>query len=189
MPIALENKEILQNTKKELVDLAKKLVENDLEYNFRLTQQLRQLRQFLIAISVTIVGIAFPQFFMGNIPNVVTDFLIVSLGLFSVTVIIGLFTLIPTASKEKGEIATVYDFHRARVRKILNEIDEIERIENNTEAGQRYESLIQRYPPLQVSPPRFLSAVWEEYIDALLLGIFFVGFCLLIGSLFIGFFT
>lgn len=187
MPINQENLKRIEKLKVTLRDqllwLSRKIVGDVSET----IMQVRNIRQFVIALSVAIIGIATPQLLSNEIPKNIADYLFVSMLLFALNVIIGIFSLFFPAHKEKLLMPKITSHHAEEALKMIQELDEIKKIDDNDEAGRRYQALQTKSTAYPMKELSLVYRLWLKYEDLVLTSLFICGFILLCWCLFITF--
>jgi hypothetical protein len=185
MPINQKNLDLINNLEKDLKDQLIWLARDAVNQTSATIDRYRNLRQFIIGLSVAVIGIVFPimianEIFKNN------NFFVISLICFSIVVIYGICNLIILTMRELIEMPIMIDSKLEKLNSIIKELQDIKQIENNNEAGKKYlefkKIYTEMFPDENLS---FLQKIWRRYEGLLFFGFFIVGYIFLI----IGFFN
>ncbi len=180
MSISNENIERIDCLKKTLQEQVLWLGRKNVGDASELIEKIRGVRQFTIGLSVAITGISFPQLLTQNLDSSVSDFFLVSLFLFTLNIILGLLTLFTSTHREHEEIPIVNKHHAEKIIEIINELEEIKKMNNNDEAGLQYEQLRLKSTSYPMKPLNLIQRILLTYQDLILFSLFLCGFIFLI---------
>ena len=183
MPINKENLDRINNLQKTFKDHLLWIGRKSITDIAELVDRVRNILQFTIALSAGIIGITFPQLLTKTLTPLTTDFFLTSLLFFVLNVITGLLSLFTSALKESEQIPILTDHHAQEAIKLINELEEIKKIEINDEAGKRYEELRQRSTLYQMKYLNLIQRIWLKYRDLIIFSLFLWGFIFLIVGL------
>lgn len=178
MAIKDQNKRNLDNFRTRTESLLENIQYKGLDQQLELIIQKRGLRQFMVGLATAVIGITFPQL-IGQNNLFLQDLFFISLTLFSLVVVLGLLTLVPVVNQEVEEIPLVNKHYITQAIDILSELKEIEKMENNDEAGRRFQRLQKEIRPYPMNPPGFVEKFFAKYTDVVMLASFFNAFSLL----------
>jgi len=180
MPIKKKNLNLINNLEKDLKGQLIWLARDAVHQTSSTIDNYRNLRQFVIGLSVAIVGIVFPimianEIFKNN------NFFTVSLICLSFVVIYGICNLIISTMSDLVGIPSVIESNLQELDKMIKQLQDIKEIENNEEAGKKYIELKAKYtkkfPEEKLS---FLQKLWRKYEGLFFFGFFIVGYIFLI---------
>jgi len=167
----------IENLEKRLAEHAIWLVKEGMNRDIELITNARTLKQFVVGLSIAILGVAFPNL-VGNLSDLPKDMIIVAFTMFCITTVWGLVSLVVPTIKELREMPSVSNHHIDQTKGLLREVQEIKRMEDNALAGQRYEGLATKYMKLDLGQPSRVQLLWHRYEDILLYALFIVAFIL-----------
>jgi len=180
MSISKKNLKLINSLEKTLKEQLFWLSRNGMQISLDAIESLRNLRQFIIGLSVAIIGIVFPLMLANDLIKE-NDFFIISLVCFSYVVIYGIFDLIISRSRELVDIPSAVESNLKKLMKLIKEIQDIRKIENNDEAGIKYEQLkssyTQKFPSDKLS---FFQKLWRKYENSFFFSFFIVGYIFLV---------
>lgn len=187
MPISAKNIEKLNNLEKTLREQMLWVSRNGIQHIIDTINSLRTFKQFTIGLSAGIIGIVFPLLLTaGSIKN--TNAFLITLGLFSYVIICGFFQMILPYIREVVELPKVSEKSSERILKFIKELQEIRKIDDNDEAGRKFEELKEHY---RITTPNqrvgILKKLWHRYEILIFFGAFIVGYAFFIYGLFINF--
>jgi len=139
-------------------------------------------------LSIAIIAILFPLILIEKDKFENNDFFIASLILFSFVILYGIIHLVIPTIKEVVEIPKVSEYHGERIVKMIKEIQQIKKIDNNNTAGKKYEELKKRYSQLPIeTKPGWLKRYWMRYESLIYFSVFIVGYVFLVIGLLMNF--
>lgn len=180
MPISKENLDRINHAKSAFQDQVLWLGRKGITDTSELIDRIRDVRQFTIGLSVAIIGISFPQILTKSLVSEISDFFLISLFLFTLNIVIGLLTLFTSAHKEYEEMPLLTNHNANEIIKIINELEEIKKIENNDEAGRKFKELQKRSTLYPMKPLNLVQHFWLKYQDLIIFSLFLCGFIFLI---------
>jgi len=180
MPISKKNLKFINNLEKTLKEQLFWLSRNGMQMSLETIESLRNLRQFIIGLSVAIIGIVFPlmlanELIKGN------DFFIISLICFSYVVVYGILDLIILVIRETVDIPSVVESNLEKLMKLIKQVQDIKLIENDNEAGIKYKQLRSLYTQ-EISSDKlfFFRKLWRRYESLVFFSFFIVGYIFLV---------
>jgi len=184
MPINEENLNLINNLEKDLKEQLIWSARDAVHQTSSTINNYRNLRQFVIGLSVATIGIVFP-IIMANEIFKNNNFFIVSLIYLSTVVIYGICDLIISTTSDLVLMPPAIESNLQKIQEMIKQLQDIKKIENNNEAGKKYIELktkyTKRFPDEKLS---FLQKLWRKYEGLFFFGFFIVGYIFLI----IGFF-
>jgi len=188
MSISPNNLKLLNDLEQTLRNQLLWVGRSGLEQSVNAIDRLRDLRQFVMSLSIAIVAVLFPLLLMEKDILENNNFFIVSLILFSLVVLYGIIHLVIPTIREVVEIPKVSEYHGERILKMIKEIQEIKRIDDNNTAGKKYEDLKKRYSQLPIeTKPSWVKRCWMRYESLIYFGVFIVGYVFLVIGLLMNF--
>ncbi len=188
MPISQNNLKLLNDLEQTLRDQLLWIGRSGLELSNDAIDRLRNLRQFVMSLSVVIVAILFPLILIEKDKFENNDFFIVSLVLFCLVVLYGIIHLVIPTIREVVEIPKVSEYHGERIIKMIKEIQQIKKMDDNNIAGQKYEELKKNYSELPIeTKPGWLERYWMRYESLIYFSFFIVGYVFLVVGLLVNF--
>ena len=188
MPISQNNLKLLNDLERTLREQLLWIGRSGLELSNDAIDRLRNLRQFVMSLSVAIVAVLFPLILIEKDRFENNDFFIVSLVLFCVVVLYGIIHLVIPTIREVVEIPKVSEYHGERIIKMIKEIQQIKKMDDNNTAGQRYGELRNNYSKLPIETrPFWLKRYWMRYESLIYFSIFIVGYIFLVVGLLVNF--
>lgn len=185
MPINKENLDKINGLQQTFKDQLLWITRKNVDDASNLIDRVRDVRQFTIALSVGVIGVAFPQLLTNTLNLHILDFILVSLSLFTINIIIGLLTLLKSTLTERDEIPVVNNHYVTETTKTIRELEEIKKIENNDEAGIQFMKLKEKSHLYPMKPLNFIQRIWLRHVDSILFSLFLWGFIFLIAGLLI----
>src|SRR4030043_112067 len=171
MLINEKNLNLINDLEKELKEQLIWLCRNGIEQTSGTIERYRNLRQFIIGLSVAIIGVVFPitiasEIFTNN------SFFIISLICFSYIVIYGILHLAISTTSELVEMPSVIETNLQLLGKMIKQVQDIRKIKNNDEAGKKYNELKSEYTKkFPAEKVNFFQKLWRKYESS-----FFFGF-------------
>ena len=188
MPINQNNLKLLNDLEQTLRNQLLWIGRSGLEQSVNAIDRLKNLRQFVMSLSVAIVAILFPLILIEKDKFENSDFFIISLILFCFVVLYGIFHLVIPTIREVVEIPKLSEYHGERIVKMIKEIQQIKKMDDNNVAGKKYEELKSAYSQLPIEKrPSWLKRYWMRYESLIYFGVFIVGFVFLVLGLIINF--
>lgn len=183
MPIHKENLDRINNLQQTFKDQLLWITRKNIDDASDLIDRVRDVRQFTIALSVGIIGVAFPQLLTNTLNVHILDFILISLFLFTLNIIIGLFTLFKSTLTERDEVPVVNNHYVKETMETIHKLEEIKKIENNDEAGMQFVMLKEKSHLYPMKPLNFIQRIWLRHVDSILFSLFLWGFIFLIVGL------
>jgi len=184
MPINEANQKRINELEKTLKEQLFWVVRNAVNQTTAIIDDYKGLRQFTIGLSVAVIGVVFPIMIANDIFKD-NAYFIVSLICFSVVVLYGLCHLVLSTMNDLVNFSPMIDENLKKLQKCIEEVQEIKKIENNNEAGKKYELLQVKYTKQFPQEKLWLiQKLWRKYEGLFFFGFFIVGYIFLI----IGFF-
>jgi len=172
--------ELERNLKEQLIWIAR----DSFNLTSKSIESYRNLRQFVIGLSVAIIGIVFPIMLANEIFKNNT-FFIVSLICFNSVVIYGISNLVIVTIKDLIGIPSIINSNLEETNNQIKQVQELKKIQNNEEAGKKYKELQEKYSKdCSKENLSWWKKTWRRYESLFFFGTFIVSFILLI----IGFF-
>jgi len=188
MPISQNNLKLLNDLEQTLRNQLLWVGRSGLEQSANAIDRLRNLRQFVMSLSIVIVAILFPLMLMEKDEFENNDFFIVSLVLFCFVVLYGIIHLVIPTIREVVEVPKVSEYHGKRILKMIKEIQQIKKIDDNDTAGKKYEELKTNYSQLSTETrPGWLKRGWMRYESLIYFSVFIVGYIFLVIGLLVNF--
>lgn len=145
----------------------------------------RHLKQFIIGLSIAILGIVFPTIIGTNAFTItIQSLFLISFILFCVVSIWGLFDLIVTTLTELTDIPKVHRHHQTQMELMIKKVQEIQEMTDNVLAGKEFKGLPQQYKHLDLGRPSLIRRLFYRYGDTILYAGFLVAFFLLLAGVF-----
>lgn len=180
MPISENNLSLINNLEKDLKEQLIWISRDAVRLTSETIQSYRNLRQFVIGLSVAIIGIVFPVMIANEIFKN-NSFFIVSLICFSFVVIYGISNLIISTMQDLVGITPMIESNLQRLERMIKQLRDIEKIENNDEAGKKYLELKAEYSKeFPKEKLLFWQKLWRRYEGLFFFGFFIVGYIFLI---------
>jgi hypothetical protein len=177
------NKKRLDNLEQTCKDQMLFLARSQVDVITDVYSRLRDLRQFIIGLSIAILGLVFP-ILMSRTNLLGVDYFIISFIEFCIFSLWGLISLIVPISKEVILLPAMTEHHTEEFLKMIKRVQEIRKIEDNNLAGQQYEKLEASYKTFDLPKASRIEIFFIKYQDIVLYSIFFVAFIFLLRGIF-----
>jgi hypothetical protein len=164
MPIKKNNLKLINELENRLKDQLTWQARDGLKQHTDAIDRLRNFKQFIMAISTSIVAILFPLILLEKDKFTNTDFFIISLVLLSYVILYGVLQLVMPTLREVIELPVVSQYHNKRLLKMIKEVQAIKKVEDNDTAGKKCEAIKSQYSQM---PPEqeinWLKKYWNKY--------------------------
>lgn len=182
------NSKLLENYEAELKDHLTWQARSKLTLIYESAQNYRNLKQFVVGLSIAVLGLVFPSLIVQQ-SLAGHDYFILSFVLLSIVTVWGLIDLIVPVLTEPFSMQKTVDHHIGQTLAMIKRVQAIGEMKDNNEAGLAFAKLPKEYKHLDLGEPYggFLGGLYRRYEDSLFYGLFLVSFALLVLGLFQGF--